>query len=310
MQSDQWAAVSGSRSEPRGPAGAGVCLWPRIALAAALSAAVVLAGSANSGAEEAPRHSLQLAQTVPRIEVAPNIISEPASRTLLPIDVGPPDVLPKNSFLRLRGLPPAVSLTEGHAIAPGAWAVPVSALPDLHMNVPTGVSGRSELTISLVAEDGTLLAEAKTAFIVVPVPIAAPPPERKAPAPAPTASAGPPAAQAPNVAPGAPPAKPAAPVLSPADRENAEKLVARGERDLQDGNIAMARQFFLRAAEMGLARGALLLAATYDPRELSRLSVRGVQPNPALARKWYERAKELGAPEAEERLSRLGQDRS
>jgi len=98
---------------------------------------------------------------------------------------------------------------------------------------------------------------------------------------------------------------PRAPMLSPQERESAEKMVARGESDLADGNVALARQFFLRAATAGLARGALLLAATYDPRELARLGVLGLQPNPALARKWYERAQELGAPEAAERLASL-----
>ena len=94
-------------------------------------------------------------------------------------------------------------------------------------------------------------------------------------------------------------------MLSPLEREGAERMVARGERDLADGNVASARQFFLRAATAGLARGALLLAATYDPRELARLGVLGVQPSPAVARKWYERAHELGAPEAQERLAGL-----
>jgi glycosyltransferase involved in cell wall biosynthesis len=101
------------------------------------------------------------------------------------------------------------------------------------------------------------------------------------------------------------PATPRAPVLSPQEREAAEKMVERGERDLADGNVASARQFFLRAATTGLARGALLLAATYDPQELARLGVVGLQPSPAEARKWYERAHELGAPEARERLARL-----
>ncbi len=100
-------------------------------------------------------------------------------------------------------------------------------------------------------------------------------------------------------------AAPRAPILSPQDREVAEKMVARGERDLADGNVASARQFFLRAATTGVARGAFLLAATYDPRELERLGVLGVQPSSAVARKWYERAHELGAPEAQERLARL-----
>jgi TPR repeat protein len=94
-------------------------------------------------------------------------------------------------------------------------------------------------------------------------------------------------------------------VLSPQAREAADKMVARGERNLADGNVASARQFFLRAATAGLARGALLLAATYDPQELARLGVVGLQPSLAEARKWYERADELGAPEAKERLAGL-----
>ena len=95
-------------------------------------------------------------------------------------------------------------------------------------------------------------------------------------------------------------------MLSPAEREAAERFLARGEQEIEKGQIAVARQFFLRAAQAGLARGALLLAATYDPRELARWGVQGVQPNLQEARKWYERARELGAPEAEERLARLG----
>ena len=48
---------------------------------------------------------------------------------------------------------------------------------------------------------------------------------------------------------------------------------------------------------------ALRLAATYDPAELLRHRVQGVTPDRAEARKWYERARELGAPEAQEHLS-------
>jgi len=83
-------------------------------------------------------------------------------------------------------------------------------------------------------------------------------------------------------------------------RRGAAKMIARGERDLANGNIAVARQFLLRAAEAGLARGALLLASTYDAHELARMGVRGVQASPA------ERARELGASEAEAFLLRLG----
>jgi hypothetical protein len=229
----------------------------------------------------------------PSITVPAAIAAGPAAQTPLPIRIGPPEKIPANSFVRLRGLPPAVSLSEGHAISPGAWAVPLASLGTLQMNVPVGISGRSEMTVSLVSFDGALLAEAKATLMIAPArrqagadaPTSAPPP-------APAMRARPPAVQA--------------PVLTPQERERAEKLVARGERELGEGNVAMARQFLLRAAEAGLARGALLLATTYDPRELARLRVQGVQPNIAEARKWYERARELGAPEAEERITRLG----
>jgi hypothetical protein len=98
---------------------------------------------------------------------------------------------------------------------------------------------------------------------------------------------------------------PQVPTPTPEERARAEKSLTRGERDLQDGNIALARLSFRRAAEAGIARAAFLLAATYDPRELASLGAVGVQPDPALARRWYERAHLLGEPEAKGRLARL-----
>jgi len=225
----------------------------------------------------------------PRIGVAATITVGSASQAPLQIRITPTDAVPKNSFVRVRGLPPAVSLSEGHATAPGAWAVPLYALATLQMIVPAGVAGRTDFSISLVNDEGALLAEARSALVVQPPP--EPPPRETKAAPQP---------------PALPSFSPPPPVLSPADREAAERLVARGEREIEQGNIAAARQFFLRAAQANLARGALLLAATYDPRELARWRVQGVQPNLVEARKWYERARELGAPEAAARLAGLG----
>jgi hypothetical protein len=235
----------------------------------------------------------------PRVTVAPTIVAEPASQALLPIEVGPAASLPANSFVRVRGLPLSVSLTDGHAIAPGSWAIPLFGLPLLKANVPAGVSGRTEIVISLVGIDGALLAETRTVLVVEPT---APPPPRAAAEPA-QKSLG-------FVAP--PPPVPAPwtdrrlqPPLAE-EKARAERLLARGEEYFVDGNIAAARDFFERAAEAGLAAAALRLAASYDPTELQNLQVQGVASDRALARKWYERARELGAPEAVERLARLG----
>jgi hypothetical protein len=233
-----------------------------------------------------------------QISVAPGIAATSAAQAPLAIGIGPAGALPKNSFVRVRGLPPTVSLSEGYVIAPGAWSVPIYALASLQMIVPAGVTGRADLSISLVAEDGSLLAQATSVLVIEapppPPPPAAPPQEARTETPAPKLLVPP------------TPAVPRAPILSPADRETAERLIARGERESEQGSVAVARQFYLRAAQIGVARAAMLLAATYDPRELARSGVQGVQPNVAEARKWYERARELGAPEAEERLARLG----
>lgn len=226
----------------------------------------------------------QVAQDASRLTVPPTLIAEPSSSVALRISVPSPRDLPPNSFLRIRGLPPALALTDGYAIGPGVWAVPLAALSNLRLIVPVGVTGRSEVTVSLVAVDGAALAEAKMTLSI-----------------AAQATALPPSALSSPVA----PRSATQPILSPEAREKAEKLVQRGEQELKNGNVAQARGFFMRAADSGLAHGALMLASTYDPGELTRLKVQGVQPNPVEARKWYERARELGAPEANDRLTAL-----
>src|SRR5262249_60777847 len=102
----------------------------------------------------------------PRFTVAPSIVAVAASQVPIPIDVGPAQALPRLSFVRLRGLPPFVALTEGHSVGPGSWAIPLNALSKLRANVPAGVAARAELAVALVNIDGTPLAETKTLVIV------------------------------------------------------------------------------------------------------------------------------------------------
>ena len=85
-----------------------------------------------------------------------------------------------------------------------------------------------------------------------------------------------------------------------------ERLVERGDRYLDQGNIHVARQYFLRAAQGGLAAAAFKLAETHDPHELARRNVQGLMPDPAEAKRWYTRASDLGASEAKAQLGRLG----
>jgi hypothetical protein len=228
--------------------------------------------------------------------MASPIVAEPASQISFTIDVGPREAVPITGFIRVRGLPELVSISDGHATGPGSWAIPLYALPELKMNIPASIAARSEFEIALLSIDGRVLAESRALLVVSPSPglDAARPAEpvtlpATLPAPAPSKS---------NLA--------IAPAQPSPENKGAAELVAQGERYLAQGKVAGARLFFRQAADAGFARGAMRLAATYDPVELSILKVQGITPDPIEARKWYERARELGAADAEERLARLG----
>jgi hypothetical protein len=82
--------------------------------------------------------------------------------------------------------------------------------------------------------------------------------------------------------------------LDQARREQAERLIGMGDRHLADGNIAIARQYFARAFDLGFAQAAIRLAETFEAQLLARHGVHGIKPNPAEAEKWRRRALELG----------------
>jgi TPR repeat protein len=264
--------------------------------------ALAQATAAAAGAE--PVSATRLAQlSEPRISVPPMLVAQPASQLALAIELGPAGAVPKLSFLRLRGLPAAVSLSEGHSVGPGAWAVPLQALPRLKANVPAGVAGRSDLVVSLLSIDGRVLAETTTVLLVKAAATAAPA----------SLALGAQQADRPEPAPQRPPQSPVGsdqpvrpPELSQAQKAAAEQLLAQGERYLAQGTLGAARLFFRQAADAGLALGAIRLGATYDPAELAKLKAQGILPDIAEARRWYERARQLGASDAEQRLARLG----
>jgi len=228
----------------------------------------------SAGAQQAQRPSLAVTKL---------LRAEPASRVRLPIQAGPPGTVAKNSFIRIRGLPSAAALSDGHAIAAGVWAVPLVALPTLTIILPAGMQGESTVAVSLVTVDGDVLAETTMTLAIsssAPAPQQLPPPARAGLA--------------------------VVPPLPSAERERALGLHARGLEQLERGNIDAARRFFEHATAAGLAQSAVALAGTYDPAELAKMTVVGLQPNVEEARKWYEKARELGAIEATERLRRLG----
>jgi len=134
-------------------------------------------------------------------------------------------------------------------------------------------------------------------------------PQQVAPPPAPRAA---PAdyqvAAVPVVTPVAPPPPPL-PERAPLrlDRQEIATLIKRGEELLNNGDFSSARLLLRRAAEAGSADAALTLGSTYDPLTIQRLGAIGAKPDIARARKWYQKAVELGSDSASEQLDKLAQ---
>lgn len=260
-----------------------------------------------------------IAQTpaAPTIAVAAIVLVEPAVTTAMPIEVGPAAALPRNCYLRIKGLPPQSTLSDGHYVSPGTWALPITGLGDLKITVPLAATGRAELQLALLAVDGTILAEARSTLaiaagsigtIATPQPPAPPVsqlPGRASIAPEPVLQQPPTPVVRAMPMQTARPDPSAAPAMKPDERERAIKLMTRGNSEFSSGDIAAARLLYQRAADSGLAEAAIALGMTYDPAELAKRGVKGLQGEPDMARKWYARAQELGAPEAAERIGRL-----
>ena len=83
-------------------------------------------------------------------------------------------------------------------------------------------------------------------------------------------------------------------------------LLKRGQELIADGKFRLARLVLEQAAEAGSAPAALALGRTYDPILPERSSVRpDAAPDIAMARVWYQKAKDLGSAEAARRLGQL-----
>jgi hypothetical protein len=84
----------------------------------------------------------------------------------------------------------------------------------------------------------------------------------------------------------------------PNTTSGAAVFFARGLDAERHGDFSGARRFYYSAAQQGDAAAARNLGRLYDPAYLKRTTLGGIDPDPALARNWYERAVRLGDAEA------------
>jgi TPR repeat protein len=100
------------------------------------------------------------------------------------------------------------------------------------------------------------------------------------------------------------PIRPTEPVR-PLGPDEIETLLKQGANFVSVGDFASARVVFGRVAEARDARGAVALAATYDPVALAKINAKGATPDIAKARQWYNKASELGSRDVGSRLAAL-----
>ena len=119
------------------------------------------------------------------------------------------------------------------------------------------------------------------------------------------ATAAPSAGPAPSAAPSPSPAPTADTTDSVLPKDMVELLVRRGDSMMALKDISAARKFYEFAAATGDGHAAEALARTYDPDFITRMGIRGIAPDPARAKFWYQRAINAGNTDAAARLQAL-----
>ena len=190
------------------------------------------------------------------------------------------------AFLLLRNLPEGVSVSAGMAMG-RVWVVPLREVPALKLICPPGVAP-FQLVIHLIGPNKRLLAETTIAVNLRP---------RQPAGATPTAAD---ATKAPVQ-----PQQPEAALTAQAEAV----MLARGKDVLLQGGIAAARIIFEELAAHGSAAGALALAQSYDPAYAVKSAASAPAPDIAEARRWYERAAELGNADARRRLTEIASSR-
>jgi hypothetical protein len=186
------------------------------------------------------------------------------------IGIGSVDMLPARSIIAIRAIPPGATFSQGRPYGPSEWSLTPDEIGDLRIHLPKGTTAGTDMRIELLGADGTTLASATTRLDL---------------------------AQDPR----------AALILRSDESDRIDDLIKHGQKMIEVGYLAGARAYFKRAVEAGSGEAALLLGACYDPVFIEKIGAQGIKPDPKEARNWYERAKQLGVADADEKLAELAE---
>jgi hypothetical protein len=246
-------------------------------IAAVLAVVITLGVGRRDAAEVAPAVAKGKADSVATAKGRPIELEPIGSRSKplrleakkpsrLPLQLRPDEAMQASYILVLGGLPANATLSGATRMGTDTWHVAPGALRDLELAVPEWSASVIELEVELRHANGAVAAQGKAWLSVPP---------------------------------------PAVPQGAKLDQAAIRDLLQKGDRLLARGDVASARAVYEKAAVLGSAQGALVLGSTYDPGRLWSLGVFGMVGNKDRARHWYQRAEQLGHPEAKERLKAL-----
>jgi hypothetical protein len=199
------------------------------------------------------------------------IVAKPGEDVRFNIAIrGSTDRLPARSIIAIRALPPGTTFSRGRPYGSSEWSLTPEEIDDLRLHLPKNTTAGADIRIELISADGTVLASATTKLDI---------------------------AQDPR----------AGLILRSDESDRVEDLIKHGQKMIDVGYLAGARAYFKRAAEAGSGEAALLVGACYDPTFIAKLGAQGIKPDVKEARNWYERAKQLGVPNADAKLAELAE---
>jgi hypothetical protein len=178
---------------------------------------------------------------------------------------------PEANLLLIRNVPEGLRFNYGSRAGSGEWTLPVSNIAELEMSASKEmVPGGFDLALEVRTLDGRNVTSGTLKLVVAP-----------------------------------PLAEGQAPAIASLDEAARAQHIAKANEYLAIGQVSAARQVLQRAADGGSPEAAVLLGDTYDPVRLFQLGVRGLIGDTARAADWYEKADQMGSPEAKERIAGL-----
>jgi hypothetical protein len=266
----------------------------------ATAAPIDTARAVTAGLAAAGPHlpGLLLLAQAQRLEVKVDDIDGPPGQPI-PLNIKVTKGSGGDQLFILTGIPEGISLNPGGFFGK-FWAVNSKVMSALTLTAPEGYSG--SFTVSIVRRREGAASTTAASFKVTiregaTTATAATTATSESAAPAAPATA---AVEAAKPAPASEPAK-AARKANP----NEAAYMARAKTLLDSGDVSGARAIFETLALQGSAAGAMAMGETYDPVILRTMVVKGLEPDPEKARKWYLKAEALGGPDARSRLNEL-----